>query len=70
MNLQPRKVWTGQLIELCSQAHGKPEQVGSFSRSLRRLRGDEPSIWRMELPNTSYAAPQAAFWWVSNEAKR
>lgn len=38
-------------------------------RAKRAWAGGFVSIWRMELPNESYAAPQAAFWWVSNERK-
>ena len=69
MNLQPRKLSAGQLVELVGLSHGLPEQTGSFAREKRKLLGEDVSIWRMELPNTSYRAPVAAFWCVSNERK-
>lgn len=62
MNLQPRQVKRAAL-ELGRQASEKPDFVSWQGPD----DGHSVSIWRMELPNTSYRAPVAAFWWVSNE---
>lgn len=69
MNLQPRRAKAldfvnGSRLVFSGKAgpplRGIPDNV-AFVDVL------EPSIWRMELPNTSYTAPQSAFWWVSND---
>lgn len=66
MNLHPRRA--DNLLEfLVGFGPPRPEQVGAFMRAKRALMGDDVSIWRMELPNESYLAPRAAFWFVSNE---
>lgn len=59
MNLQPRRVDVSRAVEEMFRPTKGPVIVYGLELP--------PSIWRMELPNTSYAAPQAAFWWVSNE---
>lgn len=60
MNLNPRRVRAARDL-IFSPASRPPDFV---------LREQALSIWRMELPSTSYVAPQAAFWWVSNEGIR
>lgn len=71
MNLQPRKV---RVVDWKDSARrympGEPLPISECA--IPGFPGGEPlaqSIWRMELPNTSYQAPVAAFWWVSNERK-
>lgn len=62
--MQPRRIKRGDWPLI-------PEEKGAFARAqCAEVPGEPVSIWRMELPNTSYWAPQAAFWWVSNEVRR
>jgi hypothetical protein len=44
--------------------HAQPGSIHRFAPDSRA------SIWCMVLPMSSYTAPRAAFWWVSNEGKR
>lgn len=63
MNLQPRRAKRLKPGEVFVIPAG-----GAFDWGYGETPSAAPvSIWRMELPNTSYTAPQAAFWWVSND---
>lgn len=66
MILQPRRMRFADGSRLVVSGKAGPSLRG-IPDSLLTVDTPEPSIWRMELPNTSYSAPQAAFWWVSNE---
>jgi hypothetical protein len=72
MQLQPRKVpqWLADWANSVEIKDGEPDQYPFLRQLAAAGIGRDLSIWRMELPNTSYRAPQAAFWWVSNEVKR
>lgn len=68
MNLQPRRISPAG-AEWEPLTRNLPEGIGEQSLRLWQNGCMKPSIWLMELPNTSYLAPQAAFWWVSNEGR-
>ena len=68
MNLQPRRMPRSEADVY--DAHLRVAMPGWRIADSAVDDNPEPSIWRMELPNESYMAPRAAFWWVSNEVKR
>lgn len=65
MNLQPRRSSPRALLAQAMEEFLEVNPGWSGGVAPER----EPSIWRMELPNESYMAPRAAFWFVSNERR-
>lgn len=67
MNLQPRRVKPKRSDPIADWRRNASQSFASGEPVITECA--DVSIWRMELPNTSYLAPQAAFWWVSNEKR-